>query len=74
MAEAALVFEELGRALCSAPLLGTMALAGRTLHHAGEAGHEQLAAIASGQLRATGALHSAGAVRVLESSGPTLSG
>lgn len=72
--EAAIVFEELGRALCSAPLLGAIGLAGRSLHHAGNAGSDALSAIASGELRATAALDSASTISVIDGAEPTLTG
>ena len=74
IAEAAMAFEELGRSLCSAPLLGCIGLAGRALHHAGPAGGEFLAALSTGELRATAALDSASAVRATDGNEPTLTG
>lgn len=74
LAEAAIVFEELGRSLCSAPLLGSMGLAGRTLLHAGSPGHHWLTALATGTMRATAALESHGTVAASDATTPTLTG
>ncbi|MDT4916918.1 MAG: hypothetical protein QOI15_2399 [Pseudonocardiales bacterium] len=61
VAALAIVFHELGRAVCAAPLLGTVALAGRLLVElpAGEDRDRLLAGIAAGSLRAT-AIHDGG--------------
>lgn len=63
LSEASLLFEELGRALSPAPLLSTMILGGRSLQRAGEVAQSWLSQIASGDVMATGVLHSKGAIR-----------
>lgn len=53
MSEASIVFEELGRALCSAPLLSTTALAARAIQLSNNSDTSLLAQIAAGEAKAT---------------------
>jgi alkylation response protein AidB-like acyl-CoA dehydrogenase len=74
ISEASIVFEELGRALCSAPLLSTTLLAGRSLQLAGPAGETFLTQIAAGDIKATANLTVGSDLAVSSTNEPRIDG